>query len=332
MVAVTGVGQAPEWPSPDRSKSDHSPGCRRLSGRATCSVSELPVDGVLAALGMPAPDELAPVAGGQDTAIWRVRHGRAIHALRLFRAEQHDASRREIAALEAARAGGVPTPTVERVGEWRGRPVVLLGWCGGTTLLHAIRTNPARLWLLGTRFGATLARIHTVAAPEALGSVDAWIAQAGEDRPSLQAELRRRRDLRPSLLHLDYHPLNVLCDGDRITAVLDWVNSRAGDPRADVARTTAILRASPAPGGGLGRLERVTRWLLDAAFRRGYTTADGLLTTMAPFHAWAGAAMVRDLTPRVGRPGGLESADLDPARRWAATWTARAGIGRRIED
>src|SRR5438132_39917 len=40
-----------------------------------------------------------------------------------------------------------------------------------------------------------------------------------------------------ALLHLDYHLLNVMTDRSRVTGVLDWTNARAGDPRADLART-----------------------------------------------------------------------------------------------
>jgi len=31
-----------------------------------------------------------------------------------------------------------------------------------------------------------------------------------------------------------------------MTALLDWANARAGDPRADLARALAILRFGPA--------------------------------------------------------------------------------------
>ena len=57
-----------------------------------------------------------------------------------------------------------------------------------------------------------------------------------------------------SLLHMDYHPLNVLVRGFRVTAVIDWVNADAGDRHLDAGMTAAILSSSA--------LER-PRWIRD---------------------------------------------------------------------
>jgi len=41
--------------------------------------------------------------------------------------------------------------------------------------------------------------------------------------------------------------------------------------------------------------------------------------------AWAGAVMLRDLAPKVGRPGvWLQSRHLDAVRRWTEAWKRRA--------
>jgi predicted secreted hydrolase len=48
---------------------------------------------------------------------------------------------------------------------------------------------------------------------------------------------------------------------------------------------------------------------------------------MAPFYAWAGDVTVRDQEQKIGRPGiALQSANLDPLRRWTDGWKRRAGI------
>jgi aminoglycoside phosphotransferase (APT) family kinase protein len=52
------------------------------------------------------------------------------------------------------------------------------------------------------------------------------------------------------LLHLDFHPDNVLLSR-RGPVVIDWANARAGEPALDVAMTWVICATS---GGGLGRL------------------------------------------------------------------------------
>src|SRR5438046_2076220 len=80
-----------------------------------------------------------------------------------------------------------------------------------------------------------------------------------------------RRDV---LLHLDFHPLNVLVSGKQVSAVLDWANARAGDPRADVARSYSILVVAPPRQS---RAVELLRRLLAAAYRRGYEREAGPL-------------------------------------------------------
>jgi len=47
-----------------------------------------------------------------------------------------------------------------------------------------------------------------------------------------------------SLLHMDYHPLNVMVQGVRVTGVIDWVNTDVGDRHLDAAMTAVILSSS----------------------------------------------------------------------------------------
>ncbi len=66
----------------------------------------------------------------------------------------------------------------------------------------------------------------------------------------------------PAMVHFDYFPGNVMCDGDRITAVIDWsVLAIAGDPDLDVALAVAYLgvvdTVRPADH------DRVRRWVAD---------------------------------------------------------------------
>lgn len=282
---------------------------------------------ILAALGVTGVERATAVAGGADTAIWRVERGRDRCALRVFRAEQAAVSAREAVAMTAA-GGHVPVPRVMASGAWRGRPALLLSWCRGEPLATALGREPWRVWAAGRRWGHALARIHRVRAPEIVRAVEKdWIALAGPDGEALRPRLEAT-DLQVStLLHLDYHPLNVLVAGGRVSAVLDWANVRAGDPRADVARTISILRHSPvSPGVTLPPLPAIR--LLELAFRFGYGRVAGPLGDLAPFHAWAGAFMLRDLAPRTDVPGGwLANADLAPARRWAADWVRRSRMG-----
>lgn len=72
----------------------------------------------------------------------------------------------------------------------------------------------------------------------------------------LRERAARFRQAPAALLHLDYHPQNVIVRGLRVTGVIDWVNADRGDRHLDAA-TTAVILASSA-------MER-PRWMRDNA-------------------------------------------------------------------
>jgi aminoglycoside phosphotransferase (APT) family kinase protein len=279
---------------------------------------------ILAALDVTDATSVTPVSGGQDTAIWRVEHGGIVSALRVFRPDQARMCQHEQAAMRVAVAGGLPVPEVRAAGEWQGRPALLLSWCAGRTLLGALQKQPWRIRSLGLAFGRMQARIHTVSAPELQSHRGDWIGWAGPEETGVQEHLRALNPRTDALLHLDYHPLNVMVDGARVTGVLDWPNARAGDPRADLARTLVILRYPP--GLKTNRAERAAVSLLVRFWWHGYQQVAGRVDGMTPFYAWAGAATVRDQEAKIGRPDSpLRSHDLDPLRRQIVEWKHRIG-------
>ena len=268
---------------------------------------------VLAALGLPAPEAAERATGGADTLVWRVRVGGAALALRLLQPGQDGRCRREAAAMAAATAAGVPVPAVRAQGQWEGRPVLLMDWCPGETVTAAVTARPASARRMGRLFGAIQAAIHAVPAPHALNA--RWLTAGGPAAQPLRARLEALPARTDRLIHFDYHPLNVLTDGERITGVIDWANAGAGDPRADVARTMSILRLEyrrpGARGGAVGRF--------DLGWREGYASASGLPVDAAHalFYAWAGLAMVADLQGR------RDEAFFRRVRFWSACWAAR---------
>jgi aminoglycoside phosphotransferase len=166
----------------------------------------------LAALGIPGAEVLGRAAGESGWPVWHVAHRGCEYALRVLPPE---VAEREAAVHHAAAAAGLPVPRICA----RAPGLLLIEWCVGVPLLTVLAHRP---YELGRLFGEAQAMIHAVAAP-----------------PGLRA---RGPVAGTALLHLDYHPLNVLTDGERITAVLDWTNAAAGDPRTDLARTFSILR------------------------------------------------------------------------------------------
>jgi aminoglycoside phosphotransferase (APT) family kinase protein len=81
-----------------------------------------------------------------------------------------------------------------------------------------------------------------------LAALDGRIHRAG--LPGLGPGLRWLRDRRPAggptvICHGDFHPQNLLVEGGRVTAVLDWPNALVAEPECDVAATLVILRLTP---------------------------------------------------------------------------------------
>jgi aminoglycoside phosphotransferase (APT) family kinase protein len=95
------------------------------------------------------------------------------------------------------------------------------------------------------------------------------------DLDGLMAGLRWLEDRRPPesnspcLLHLDFHPVNLIARADGECCVLDWSEADVGDRHADLAMTTLLL--SYAPVERLRTHERLiaplSRWFLGRRYR-----------------------------------------------------------------
>jgi aminoglycoside phosphotransferase (APT) family kinase protein len=280
---------------------------------------------ILAALEIRNIHAVSPVAGGADTSIWRVEHDSVTSALRVFRPSQAKTYAREQIAMDEAARHGVAVPIVRASGYWQDRPALLLSWCAGRSLRDTLQESPWRILQLGRAFGRMQAQIHQVQATAlaAAPAVD-WIGWYNAADAELQARLRASAGHRRQLLHLDYHPLNVLTHATGVSAVLDWANACAGDPRADLARTYTILLVEPHMPGREPLWYRAARRLLAQTWLAGYRSVAGPLLDMPMFFAWAGAVMAADLAPRVDDPQSWwQPAHLERIRRWTRRWRER---------
>src|SRR5690349_20043383 len=175
---------------------------------------------IIKSLGITDVTAIAPVQGGMDTSLWRVEHGSTTSALRVFRADQSATFQREVEAMEIAHRAGLPVPTIQAASAWQDRPALLLSWCKGVPLLDAARRQPWRILSLGKAFGHTQAQIHHISGgTRHLQQRASWIEWAGPQDEQFKTTLQQIAQPDPALLHLDYHPLNVLTDGKQITAV-----------------------------------------------------------------------------------------------------------------
>lgn len=222
---------------------------------------------------------------------------------------------------------GVPVPRITAKGMWRDRPAILMEWAGGRTVFDEAMAHPDRCESLGASMGRLQARMHALPLPEEYWEDHRiWLGLAGPDEVELRTRLRAAGLRDGHILHLDFHPRNVLCDGWEATVILDWANVTVGDPRADMARTHSIFRfvspppaAPPAFASARARLERA--WL------DGYTQRAGPAEDMGLFEIWAGVVFLRDMAQHIGKPEfWMQPADFDRIREHVATLKHQTGL------
>jgi aminoglycoside phosphotransferase (APT) family kinase protein len=286
---------------------------------------------VLDALGVECVGVPRRLTGGWDTLLWRFRSpdGRQ-HVLRIHYLPLRDElAARERAALNACASSSVPAPRVELTGSFEGLPALVLSWCEGAPMLSVVERRPWRIWRLARQFGCTQALIHRLEPPHEFKAhaPDDWIERAGERYSDLARHVAALKPSASALVHLDYHPLNVIVGSDGISGVIDWTYAAAGDPRADLARTEFTLRAAPIPPGPLRPALSLARSIVIAGWRSGYRQAAGGVPAYRPFMAWAGATLVAEVERVVDRPEvwGTQH-DLEVLRQMVELWAVRTGI------
>lgn len=277
-----------------------------------------PLD-ILAALGIDHLQALDVITGGTDTLIWKVRYEKRDYALRVFRRDQADGFNTEIAAMQTAIAHGIPVPQIYATTLWQERPAMLISWLQGEPVFTYCMKHPTHISRVMHAFGEMQAKIHRTRAAPNFPAPD-WILRAGDKL--IEDALRAQDQHNAQLLHFDYHPYNVLTDGEQITGVIDWTNATVGDPRADYARTYTILKIEPVATGLKQYPIAIGRAYMARAWMQGYQSVIPAYDTqeMSLFYAWAGAYMARDLARHLDNPrhwfGAQQMAHIH-------TWTER---------
>ena len=204
------------------------------------------------AFGLPAPQGIEGIAGGSVNSNFALRTPAGRVFCRLYEERDLEGAEREAAMLGRLAAAGVPTPApLARTSASgagfvlvvRGKPAALFPWRDGHIRCQASVTAED-----ASRVGEALARVHEAGRPEVAeasrfglpdlrGRLDR-IAQSGDARfaplaPRLRTLLedtQASRDpaLPSGLIHGDLFRDNVLWDGPRLSALLDFESACQG--------------------------------------------------------------------------------------------------------
>lgn len=236
------------------------------------------VRGTLAALHPDEPiGELRPLSGGHSGLTYAVSAGPARYVVKASVAAERPVGRndmvRQARALRALAGSAVPIPAVAAVDE-ADPPWFAMQYVEGDATEpvldeHDLPASVIRSRMLG--LAGILRSLHETDAGslesdpiDPAGELARWTrtmhAVPAEVRPG-GAELMQRlgraapAPIAPTLVHGDFRLGNALCQGSKVTAVIDWELWSRGDPRIDLAWFLLFADAanfphlgSPSPG------------------------------------------------------------------------------------
>ncbi|WP_121255677.1 aminoglycoside phosphotransferase family protein [Nocardioides ferulae] len=215
-----------------------------------------------------------PVATGRTSEVY-AHPGRPDRVLKLFHGDvPGEEVEAEAEHIDVAVRAGLTGARCHGTAYVDDRTGLVLDRLDGGSLTRVAERNPLQLRRSGRTLARLQARMHEVAAPD-LTDVRAAVLHALDQAalsflsPIEQAHTRGLVNALPDgdrLLHLDFHPENVIVTGDTTPAdragsadrvvhhVIDWQTALRGDPAADVAATFLLFRdAELFPGLSLAR-------------------------------------------------------------------------------
>jgi aminoglycoside phosphotransferase (APT) family kinase protein len=205
-----------------------------------------------------------------------------------------------------------PAPKVLAVvppGEVAAGPVEVMERLPGTTAAIAVEEGRGGI---AERLGALLAELHDVPTPGwAKAQEPVWsiadrrfdLARFVIDRhvdgglvsalARVEAILPRLEVSDPAICHGDFHPYNVLVDGDRF-GVIDWSTAGVGDRHADLAWTAHLfdVAARSADGAGAPELLRGFARSFIAAYEAQHDIEQERLALWRPVNLLQDLAMI----------------------------------------
>lgn len=147
-----------------------------------------------------------------------------------------------------ARNAGLPVPAVFGVRKLNGTAVALdMEYIDGNTLLHSDMNAEERKAAIHTLviLQCTVYKVNGTGITKLTDCLE-WKIKRLEclseaEKAILLTRINQLDTGATSLCHGDFHPLNLLYDGDKHW-IIDWVDATAGDPLADACRTYLIFK------------------------------------------------------------------------------------------
>lgn len=159
-------------------------------------------------------------------------------------AEEPDLVEHESAALEQAVKTGLPVPRLEAAdpdGRFCGSPALLMTSLPGRVLLRPVDFQS---WL--QHIAEALPPLHAVRpavfrwhyAPyndPMKMTVPGWTQKPELWRRAIELAQEPWPEFEPCLIHRDYHPVNLLFEGQALSGIVDWPNACLGPAGVDVS-------------------------------------------------------------------------------------------------
>jgi len=198
---------------------------------------------------------------------------------------------REQSIQRFVRARGYPAPLPlahEKDPSILGLPFMVMERASGAMLMDAMSGRPWRVGGLVLRMVELHVRLHQLdvggcplpsegtLAERKLMEMRALAASLGLGEPEGLAWLEAKKDIvmpeERSVCHNDFHPLNIVIDGEGQCCLIDWSGAAVGDRHCDIATTLVLLRTAPFQGRNLFErlVHPLARWLLVSGYQRRY--------------------------------------------------------------
>ena len=197
--------------------------------------------------------ELEVVGQGATTKVYRD----GSTAIKLYVNAPYDEAENEAERQRFAYKAGLPVPAVYGIRRLDEKSVALdMEYINGQPLMRQGMNKDERNSAIHTliKLQCDVHKVQAASQPNQIERIRWKIKNTRHLEDSLKAELlsllMRLADGSDCLCHGDFHPLNILYDGNKHW-IIDWVDATAGNPLADACRTYLIFKQYMSRSAGI---------------------------------------------------------------------------------